>query len=127
MGKNQRHLIWSLSLKKEELSEQTQVCVLGVKGWSPALHGGLQATHTGLGHWWERAAPPITPQDMEASVSGSARAQLSKQEGWTFPKVSKGAVVVLLTQDGTLYLEEARAISSHPWISWVVTILSSAP
>lgn len=31
--------------------------------------------------------------------------------------------MVLLTQDGTLYLEGAAAISSHPWISWMVTIL----
>lgn len=61
-----------LKFKKEEISEQTQVCVLGVKGWSPALHQGLQAAHTGRNHWWERAAPHPTPQDMEASVSGSA-------------------------------------------------------
>lgn len=45
------------------------------EGWEP---------HTGLSHWWEGAAP-----GHEASVSGSARAQLSVQEGWTLPKVSK--------------------------------------
>lgn len=26
--------------------------------------------------------------------------------------------MVLLTQEGTLYLEEATSLSSHPWISW---------
>lgn len=55
------------------------------------LKVGAQSFTEGWSHTY-RPSPLVgksCPWDVESSVSGSARAQLSEQEVWTFPKVSK--------------------------------------